>query len=300
MEDIFEIDWTPENISAKEELINNLESGNFRLSFSALSAFAVSPRAFIAYKLQERKQTPAMVMGELVHAMVLEPDSLDSRFFVAPEVSFATKEGKAVLHKMYCDFVEDCEAETFKMKKEDVFAKISAVTGVQVITNQQLSDANIRAGALINNRASRYVLNLITKTESKLPEGYKIDGIEFTGRIDGWGPGVLGDIKNMPDASFQKAAGSIWSRRLNWQAAIYDDAMGGGHTYYIPCVDGSGEVSVHAFSEIHLIQGMRSVRRYIFEFKRAIFEGRFDRSIWDCSQDFWLRSSLNENGINFL
>lgn len=298
--ELFDGEYVEPKAEEKAALIASLHSGNYTLSFSALSAFAISPRAFIAYKLQERKQTKAMVMGEAVHCLVLEPDHFNDRFFIAPEVNGATKEGKAVWHKIYCDFVTDVPADEFKMKIDDIINAIKSACNVTVLPATSHNEAKMRANALVNNRACRSVLNQISSTEIALPDGFKIGGITFKGRIDGKGDGVICDVKNVPDATLQKAVGSIWSRRLHWQMFAYDAAFNYGHTCHILCVDGAGETSAHAFSESHLMSAEKQIKKYVQHFKQAVFESEFDSGIWDMSQDFWLRSDMNRNGVNFL
>jgi len=298
--EIFDDGFIEPKQEEKTQLIADLQSGNFHLSFSALSAFAISPRSFIAYKLQEKKTTKAMTLGQAVHCLVLEPDAFKDRFFVAPDVNGATKEGKATWHKIYCDFVDDVPADEFKMKIDDIIEAVRQKNGTIVLAGKVNEDAKNRARALTKNRACRYVLDQITQTEMFLPNDFQIAGVRFKGAIDGKGTGVIADIKNMPDATLDKAIGSIWSRRLHWQAFAYDSAFGGGHNCHILCVDGFGETSAHCFSEIHLHRAESQIKKYIQHFKGAVFESIYDPSIWDMSQDFWLRSDMNTEGINFL
>jgi len=280
----------------KAALIVKLQAGDYTLSFSSLSAFAISPRAFIAYKLQERKTTAAMQMGEAVHCLVLEPEEFDKRYHVAPEVDGSTKEGKAVWAEIYADFIGDEMPKGFRI--DQIKAAALAATGTIVIDGKSASQARARARSVVNNRAARHVLDQITQTETKVD--FHFEGIEFKGMIDGHGKGIIADLKNMPDASYQKATGSIWARRLHWQAFGYDAALSGGNTCHIIAIDGNGEVSVHAFSQRNLDAAERQMRRYVTEFKRAVVESVFDASVWNASQEFWLESDMNRHGINYL
>ena len=296
---IFDDGYEEPKAEEKAALIAELQSGDYHLSFSALSAFAISPRAFIAYKVREKKTTDAMVLGEIVHCLVLEPDAFADRFFIAPNVNGATKEGKEVWKKIYADFVTEPEPD-FKKSINEIIAAVKEHTKVTVVKGQMHENGKLRARAITKNRACRYVLDQITHTELSLPDDYQIDGVKFRGYIDGKGPGVICDIKNMPDATVDKASGSIWSRRLHWQAYAYDTAFNRGHDCYILAVDGTGETSVHRFSDKNMFSAERQIQRYITEFKRCVFESMFDDTIWEQSQDFWLRSDINTHGINQL
>ena len=294
---IFEDGHTEPKAEEKAALIAQLISGDFTLSFSSLSAFAISPRAFIAYKLQERKTTPAMILGELVHCMVLEPEKVPERYFIAPAVNGATKEGKATWQKIYADFVADVGPD-FKMTQGEIIEAVKAATGTTVVSDKVYQDALFRARQISANAACRHVLNLVSETERRVE--YEFEGLKFTGRIDGLGTRMLMDLKNVPDASLDRATGAIWSRRLHWQAFGYDRAMKGGNQYYVVCVDGTGETSVHAFNQRHLDNAEKQLVKYTWYFKQAIVESIFDPGVWDMSQDFWLRSDMNTAGVNYL
>lgn len=279
----------------RAELIAKLQKGDFTLSFSSLTAFAISPRSFIAYKLRERKTTAAMQMGEAVHCLILEPDKFDQRYFIAPDVNGATKEGKAAWAKIYEDFVGEM-AEGVSFKIDEIKAAVHAATGTTVIDGKSAAEAKFRARQVVNNRAARHLLEKITRTERKID--FEFEGLNFKGMIDGDGPGCIIDIKNMPDASLNRASGAIWGRRLHWQAFGYDRALGGGNLCHIIAVDGFGEVSVHRFTQSNLDKAEREMKEYIHHFKRAIVESVFDDEVWSSSQEFWLQSMLNEYGIN--
>ena len=282
----------------KAAVIAKLQSGNFTLSFSSLEAFSRSPRQFIAYKVKERVTTPAMILGEAVHCMLLEPDEFNNRFFCAPDVNAATKEGKAAWQKIYTDFCGDI-SEDSPTKKGDIIAEIKEKTGTVVIDAKTKEAAMSRARLLLSNRASRHILDQITQTEVFISD-FEIAGIKFTGKIDGLGSGIIADVKNMPDASLGKCTGAIWGRKLHWQAHIYDRSQGYGNSCYILAVDGLGECSVHGFSESHLMSAGRQIEATLQKFKECIFLSHTEPEIWDSSQDFWLKSTMNNYGINYL
>ena len=299
--DLFEDGYVEPKADEKAALIAELQSGNYKLSFSSLSAFAVSPRAFIAYKLQEEKNTAAMLLGSAVHCLILEPEKYAERYFIAPDVNGATKEGKEAWKKIYADFVCEPEAD-FKMKIDDIIKAVKDSTGVIVLPGKVDNEAKFRARSVLRNSACRYVLNSITETEVAV--NWEFCGINFRGFIDAKGhdgkQGIIADLKNMPDATLYKAQGAVWSRRLHWQAFGYDRAMGGGNACHIIAVDGNGETSVHCFSDKNLWSAERQLAKYCYEFKRCILESMFDPTIWDSSQDFWLKTDMNQYGINYL
>jgi hypothetical protein len=282
----------------KAAVIAKLQSGNFTLSFSSLEAFSRSPRAFIAYKVKERTTTPAMILGEAVHCMLLEPDEFNNRFFCAPKIDASTVEGKKAWKKIYLDFCGGDEKSIPPTKTGKIEA-IKEKCKVVVIDAKTKDDASKRARLLLSNRASRHILDKVTETEVFISD-FEIAGIKFTGKIDGLGSGIIADVKNMPDASLGKCTGAIWGRKLHWQAHIYDRAKGYGNSCYILAVDGQGECSVHGFSESHLMSAGRQIEATLQKFKECIFLSHTEPEIWDSSQDFWLKTTINEYGINYL
>ncbi len=64
------------------------------VSKSDLELILRSPRHYKAK--EERKETPALILGSAVHVAVFQPEDFDMRYAVKPEgMSFTTKEGKA-------------------------------------------------------------------------------------------------------------------------------------------------------------------------------------------------------------
>lgn len=300
----------------KDRLIDKLQSGDFSLSYSSLAAFSVSPRAFVAYKLQERKTTKAMILGEAVHCKVLEPDLFRDRYVIAPDVDGTTVAGKNAWAELYMSLT-GYELPTNKMgnyviPKQDVLIqdvknltkKVDDETGkvlfegITILPAQVNNEADFRARMLVKNRATRYVIDQITDTE--LTIRYEFAGIKFTGRIDGKGNGMICDIKNMPDATLRAARWQIMGRKMHWQAFGYNYASQDQCKCYILAVDGNGETSAHVFDEKHLEKAEIEIQEYCNLFKDLVADSHFDRTVWDQSQDFWLRNEYNPIGINQL
>ena len=67
-----------------------------------------TPEKFKWAQDHPEEPTPAMVFGTVVHKLLLEPDSFDAEFAVAPIVDRRTKEGKAI----YAEFLESAQGKT--------------------------------------------------------------------------------------------------------------------------------------------------------------------------------------------
>lgn len=301
----------------KDELIDKLQSGKFSLSYSSLAAFSVSPRAFVAYKIKERdRTTKAMLLGEVVHCNVLEPDTFNERYVIAPDVDATTVAGKNAWAELYMELTgaelpinkngnyvipkQDILIEQAKelTKKVDPETGKVLFDGITILPASVKKEADFRARMLVNNRATRYVIDQITDTELTIQ--YEFAGIKFTGRIDGKGNGMICDIKNMPDATIRAARWQIMRRKMHWQAFGYNYASQDQCKCYILAVDGNGETSAHVFDEKHLEKAEIEISEYCNLFKDLIADSHFDRTVWDQSQDFWLRNEYNQFGINQL
>ena len=80
-------------------ITNDDYHGSEGLSRSALWKFHKIPALYQHEKLNplyiKPEQTPAMVFGNLLHCLVLEPEDFESTYAVAPKVDKRTKDGKA-------------------------------------------------------------------------------------------------------------------------------------------------------------------------------------------------------------
>ena len=266
----------------KEQLINNISRGDIRLSFTSLERFSVSPKAFINYKLAKFEQTEAMLLGQLVHMMVLEPDKVSTYFVEAPEVNGATKEGKAVWHNLYCQYVEQVPAEGFKMTISDIQTAIAESANINILPAKTFQAASLRADAIKENQVAAQYLQ--GQAEVKLPEGFKLFSIPFSGRADlvNLEEGFIMDIKTMSDASRQNAAREVVRKKYHWQAAIYMEAFELENFYFV-CVDGSGEVSVHEISSGLKTQALAEIGVYCERFWDCIV----DTELFNQSQEFY-------------
>lgn len=65
------------------------------ISRSQLWKIRESPEKFRYAMEHPEEPTPALLFGQVVHKLILEPEDFDSEFVVAPEVDKRTKEGKA-------------------------------------------------------------------------------------------------------------------------------------------------------------------------------------------------------------
>lgn len=71
--------------------------------------------------------TPALLFGQAVHKMILEPDTFYSEFAVSPEVDRRTKAGKAA-YNAFCDALQDRQVITTGMYQTAVEMRNKAIS----------------------------------------------------------------------------------------------------------------------------------------------------------------------------
>lgn len=152
------------------------------VSHSRLELFRKSPvlykKTYID-KLVVRDPSPAMILGSLVHAMLLEPATVAERFSVAPVCDKRTKVGK----------------ETW-----DNF-KTSLADGVEIITHDDVEQANKMIAAIAENSASQYFNSPSIIRESEILTTIEFDGsplqIKFIPDMYCPEKGLLVDLKTV-------------------------------------------------------------------------------------------------------
>lgn len=108
------------------------------ISRSELWKISESPEKFKWYKENPQAPTPALVFGQVLHKMALEPDSFFDEFAVAPCVDRRTKAGK----EMWAEFVAAADGKTVidadtMTKASDMVKSLEAVPMVAKLLNGQ-------------------------------------------------------------------------------------------------------------------------------------------------------------------
>lgn len=78
------------------------------ISRSELFKIKESPEKFRYYKDNPEPPTPALIFGQLFHAMALQPDTVKEQFAIAPNVDRRTKAGK----EAYAEFEQYAQGKT--------------------------------------------------------------------------------------------------------------------------------------------------------------------------------------------
>ena len=102
------------------------------ISRSELWRIKQSPEKFLYYKNNPPASTPALVFGQALHKAVLEPQTFDNEFVIAPEFNRRTKQGKI-------DYIEFCE-----LSQDKTVLSIDEMALVEVMTNKLNSDMFVK------------------------------------------------------------------------------------------------------------------------------------------------------------
>ncbi len=152
-------------------------------------------------KTERSEPTSAMVVGELVHCMVLEPCETMSRYYVAMPVNKRTKAGK-----------------------EDWVNQQAQAVGKKVVTIEQNQTAMSIANAVIMHPISRSLLPDCV-VEKSIYFTHQQTGLQCKVRPDAWNGSIVVDLKTTADASFRAFQSSAAKYGYFLQAAMIQQGL---------------------------------------------------------------------------
>lgn len=168
------------------------------MSFSAMKEFILSPAHYKAYKNAPRKKsTPAQLIGTLVHAAVLEPDTFETRFAAVD----GNRNSKAV--KEQIEYYDSC--------------------GIVSVTSEQMDSARFARDAILNHPLIRDLFSADGIAESTIVETDVDSGAPIKCRPDYFIPsaGVILDIKTYADLTDKSIDRQIAQQHYTLQAIHY-------------------------------------------------------------------------------
>lgn len=172
------------------------------LSRGRLSQLKKSP-AHMKYYLDhpEERDSEALILGEALHALVLEPDTFNSRFAVEPEVNKRTKAGREAIETIRQRFPE------------------------KTLISPKLWELAIRLAETITLHETIPALLHPCKKEVSL--FWERDGVLCKARLDAWDQefGVIYDVKTCQDASEQGFFRAVRDHDYQMQAHWYLDGL---------------------------------------------------------------------------
>jgi exodeoxyribonuclease VIII len=170
------------------------------VSKSGLDRLAKSPAHYLAYLREDRKETPALRLGRIIHRAILEPDTL--ALAIGPDCGKRSKEDKATWA-----------------------AFEAASAGCEIVTADEAEQIRHMRDAAYNHPAARRLLFAPGVAEAS---GWWFD--QTTGELCRCRPdylrtdGILADLKSTEDAGpgFKRSCANYFYHK---QAAFYVDGV---------------------------------------------------------------------------
>lgn len=149
------------------------------------------------------KESPSMIIGELLHCLVLEPEEMETRYYGVPAIDRRTKEGKAVYAQAMID-----------------------AAGRKLISEQHFNKATLMFKNVLEHEVAAKALKgcLI---ERSLVWHDEETGLTFKCRPDAYNPvnGMVNDLKTTKDASYRSMQQSSVRYGYFLQAAMIREAL---------------------------------------------------------------------------
>jgi len=267
-----EVSDTPET-NTRESIIERVASNEKTLSYSALMAFAKSPRDLMAYWMRKVKPTEAMMYGSMVHCLILTPELFDEQYFSLNDAEIVAQigGGNPRATKVY----KEWKAE--EMKKAEGEEIVDAKTMEAALYAKTSIEYSMPAKRLLDNSPFR---------ESIVEWEY--GGFSFKGVLDASSERNVTDLKSMRDAEPRAVHRKIVDMGYHIQAALYREGTG-YLPYYIIAFDRAGGVSTHELHDNLIKFGLDKVDILLEGLKRCI-----DNNLWHKGYDFWAE---REDGI---
>lgn len=156
---------------------NTLYHASDGLSSSDLKELARSPLHWRTYKAQESESSAEMALGSLVHALILEPESVESEFAVG---EFKIRRGK------------------------DYDAVLSQNPGRVIVSTEEFQEAKRISSAFFEECSHNPELKALTQGQKEIAFVWECPttGVKLKCKPDILGNGFIADIKTSKDASF--------------------------------------------------------------------------------------------------
>ncbi|MBQ2277070.1 MAG: PD-(D/E)XK nuclease-like domain-containing protein, partial [Clostridia bacterium] len=174
------------------------------VSRSQLWRLKESPEKFKYAEEHPEEPTPALIFGQMVHKLVLEPETFDDEFSIMPEIDRRTKDGKAIWNNF-----------------------VSGNGEKMLVRQADYETALAMKNALLQNDL---VVKLLSgKHEAPLFWTDEMTGEKCKARLDVLTPlserVIIADYKSTNDASTEAFIRSAINYGYDFQAAMYTEAV---------------------------------------------------------------------------
>jgi exodeoxyribonuclease VIII len=223
------------------------------LSFSSLKEFMRSPRHYVKYLTQERKQSEAMLFGAVCHKLILEPEDFENEYIVEPEFNKRTNQGK-----------EDYQAFLTSIEEK----KLTPIPPATMLKAKEL------VTQFMGTPAHQYVQNL-SKNEVRFDMVHET-GLPVCGYIDGIADTFNLEVKIVTSADTDDIIRDFYKMKYHIQAGIYNWANG-KPIYYLVIENSFPYLSrIFRASDEYVSEGKKSFNKAMTDFKFCLDTDSFD------------------------
>ena len=183
----------------------NYYQDHSRVSNSMLSLLKECPELYhrrYILGIDDRQPTANMKLGSLVHALVLEPETVTSRYACVPKIDRRTKEGKAIYERIICEH-----------------------QGKELVDYEVWEQAMRMAEAVTNHPECKQVFRSACDVELEL--SYELFGAACKSKLDlvHQSRQLVLDLKTSGDVSPRAFSSSVATFGYHRQAAMYTAAV---------------------------------------------------------------------------
>lgn len=233
-----------------------------QLNFSKLKVMANGPRAYKHALEHPITQTPAMLLGNVIHKMVLEPDQFNTEYSIWE--GGLTQAGKPTMNKNSTAFKE--------------FQEMEQDSGRTVIDQGMVDTAKAIRASIMEHPVARVWLDGALVEQTVV---WEKNGFACKSRIDIAQPRFICDLKTTVSANpwkFGKQAGDM---KYHAQKAFYRDAWADHTGELLPCkimaVEKTAPYKVVCFDipEEALIEGQSLYENWMMDLRKCMDSGRY-------------------------
>lgn len=239
-------------IITKSEFLDRMSDFSLPISFSALSAFMDSPKAFCEYYTKERDvdDDKKYVVGSAFHCLVLEPEKFNLQYAVAPECNMRTNAGKI-------------EFRVFSMQHE----------GKKILSAAQMKDVLGMAENVKQNPDAVRLLSGAVMREQK--EAYQLHGFNLHAVKDLAAANFVADLKSTKSAEYWSFYRSARDYNYGLQAAIYLTNQPDAEFFWI-ATDAKNCI-VYPASTGTIERGQKMLERLLIKLRECVFKNEWHR-----------------------
>ena len=236
-----------ENLN-KKELIPKMDNDNYyyghlgqhALSSSALKQILQSPKTYRNILKYGQRETPALILGKLIHWAILEPHKLEPLHIVKASTTGTN---------IYKDAVKKYGVENVVLEKDKKMI-------------DRLSDAILR------NEAA---LELLQGAEFEVPEIKMIDNLPFRGKADILKENHIIDLKSSSSLETFKYSADKYGYDL--QAYIYMNLFKCSRVSFLVIDKLSTDIAIYETSEEFIERGKKKFETAVGLYKHFFIEG---------------------------